>query len=187
MSTGAIENFMPIMEEYASKSAYVLEIGCGTGDGSTTSFTQGLEKRGGDDRLYISVDNNYDPNSVFQLFSQFRPNVPYWHFVSGDSTKPETREAVEQIAGERKPDIIFIDTIHDYEHMSRELAVWGSYAHDGTIWLFHDTYMFGVYNHMTEAIKGFAQANGWEYWDISTEMHGFGGMRRPSAALQPEK
>jgi cephalosporin hydroxylase len=173
VSWADINNYMPLLEEYASQAAYILEMGVGEMDGSTVAFTKGLERRGGADRMYISIDNDggHAPEANY-------PQVPYWVFLVGDSRDPLTRSAIQRWAEDRKPDLIFIDTHHVYEHMEQELKVWGSYAHDKTLWLFHDTYMFGPRNHMVDAIQEWADANGWEYFDIRTDQHGLGGMRK---------
>jgi hypothetical protein len=78
-------------------------------------------------------------------------------------------------------DLIFIDTFHIYEHMRKELELWVQVAHDKTTWLFHDTWMINdktrrfEYNHMTDAIKEFAERDGrWTYRDISKTCNGLG-------------
>jgi cephalosporin hydroxylase len=170
---GGIGNFMPHLTEAARLSnGFVLEIGAGVGDGSIAAFANGLEQRGGDDRLHISVD--------IKDRLRDKPEVPYWYYIIGDSREPETAEMVKTVAGGRIPGVLFIDTDHYYEHMARELEVWKVLAGEETVWLFHDTWIWGIYNHMTEAIKEFAVKEGWVYDDWSTEIHGLGRMRKCS-------
>ncbi len=95
----------------------------------------------------------------------------------GDSRAPHTRDRVLDIAGWRRPGLIFIDTDHTYDQMRDELALWHHIAGYDTVWLMHDTHMGGNYNLMTDAIKDFAAANGWVYDDFRTEAHGLGRMR----------
>jgi hypothetical protein len=101
----------------------------------------------------------------------------------GDSIEQETVDKCFETLGmhgwdkTKKADLIMIDTIHEYDFLKQELEMWKQLAHDKTIWLFHDTWMFGQYNHMTDAIKEFAQKDGrWEYVDITKEAHGLGAL-----------
>jgi cephalosporin hydroxylase len=173
-----IDNYMPILKQMAKdcRGGFVLELGIGQADGSTKAFMEGLEERESlQYPLMISVDFQVD----FELFKLSW--IPYWFFVEGDTRKRETVEEVEQLSAQRRPDIIFIDTEHSYEHIAEELETWKSLADDHTVWLFHDTYMFGNYNKMTDAIKEFALREGWEYVDLDTGAHGLGMMRRGKA------
>jgi len=159
------------IEEMCEGAGFVLEIGCGAGNGSTRAIQAALEKTQGF-RLHVSVDADpYQPRYE-------RPDVAWWWKVQGDSREPETALRVLAIAGKMKADVIFIDTDHVYDVMQKELPLWAQFAHSGTVWLFHDTWMGGPYNHMTDAIKEFAVAEGWVYTDLSTSSHGLGMMRR---------
>jgi len=164
-----IANFIPDLRSAARLSnGFVLEIGTGTGQGSTIAFEEGLQQCASLDKLHISVDLN--------IPAKYRPSVPWWHMVQGDSRDPDTFNKVVALCGPRAPGLIFIDTDHYYEHMQAELALWHPIACSSTVWLFHDTWIWGVYNHMTEAIKEFASANRWVYDDVSTVTHGLGRM-----------
>jgi len=163
---------MPFMEECASKAGIIVEIGVGHGNGSTRAFARGLLRSDHAEKMHIGVD--WDP---------VRPQVVpenYWHMVHGPSEDPATAVRVIEILGGRKPDIIFIDTIHTYEQMAMELPIWANLAKDDTLWIFHDSWMLGVWNHMSEAIKEFASANEWEFVDYAQESHGLALMRRKS-------
>ena len=103
-----------------------------------------------------------------------KPEEKYWHLVLGDSRFKDTYHAVKTIAKTKKPDLIFIDTHHTYEHVTAELINWLPFSKHSTVWLFHDTWMMGEYNHMTDAIKQFAKDQGFIYEDLSTESHGLG-------------
>ena len=161
-----IDNFMPDLE--AAVGPYVLELGPGKGNGSTLAFHRGLSKLS--NPLHISVDH--------QDYMEWKPDVPWWHFVLGDSRAAATLDKVRAITTAH-PDLIFIDTNHYYEHMREELKVWVELAGPNTLWLFHDTYMYGKRNHMIDAILEFTQARPeWVYDDFRTEEHGLGRMRR---------
>lgn len=173
MSRYDIDNYMPLLEKLAAESAFILELGVGEGDGSTLAFQRGLERSSTRKRkLHISVDIAPD------LRPQYKPTQDYWRMVIGDSREPKTLFQVKHLCGDNVPDIIFIDTDHTYEQMDAELKMWSCLAGENTVWLFHDTYMFSVYNPMADAIKEFAQKNGWVYEDIDTSPHGLAKMSR---------
>ena len=161
---------MPTLEDYASRAAVIIEIGVGHGNGSTRAFARGLARSEKHVRVHVGVD--MDP-----VRPQIKPDR-FWCEVHGMSEDPATASWVKIMLGDRMADIIFIDTVHTYEQMVQELPIWAAFSGPETIWLFHDTWMFGPYNQMTEAIKEFAAANGLEYTDLSRESHGLGMMRK---------
>lgn len=162
------------LEAFATQAGFILELGCGAGNGSTRAFRRGLAKSKAALKLHISVDVNTEHPAYD------KPTEDYWHKVNGDSRDPMTYERVSRVCGALSmvPDIIFIDTDHTYEVMKEELALWGPLSGPNTIWLFHDTWMTGPYNHMTDAIKEYAAANGLVYEDLSRGSHGLGWMGR---------
>jgi predicted SAM-dependent methyltransferase len=167
---------MPVIEEYASHAAVVIELGVGDGNGSTRAIARGLDNSPYLDKLHISVD-------IEVAKPKERPTAPYWHMVHGDSRLMGTVDRAKLILGERKADLIYIDTDHTYEQMQCELEVWSTLARPDTIWLFHDTWMFGPYNHMTDAIKEFAAAHPpLTFIDLTHESHGL-GLMRPFVAI----
>lgn len=156
---------MPFLESLARNASLVLEIGCGWGNGSTRAFSRGLT-----DGWLISVDFS-------ETHPEERPGIR-WNKVLGRSEDVSTREEVEALLAGVRPDVIFIDTDHTKEQMEKELAVWSALAGPGTIWVFHDTWMFGAYNTMTDAIKEFAAENDWVFTDLTQESHGLGLMTK---------
>lgn len=167
---------MPFLEECASRASVIVEIGVGHGNGSTRAFARGLARSTHFGKLHIGVD--IDPERP-----QEKPGYPYWHEVHGPSEQILIAFMVGNLIvdggrqPDRRPDIIFIDTDHNYEQMQKELEAWSPLAGPNTLWIFHDTWMSGEYNHMTDAIKEFAQANCWTFIDHSREAHGLGLMR----------
>lgn len=165
---------MPYLEEMASKCSVIIELGCGHGNGSTRAFERGL-RRAADPRLLISVD--IDPARP-----EVRPTFEGWRKVTGDSRDAMTFVDAVSLKVADAPgvgvDLIYIDTVHEYEFLARELKLWYAFATSNTIWLFHDTFMFGQYNHMTYAIIDFCVAHPeWEYIEVTKESHGMGMMR----------
>jgi len=167
---GAIINFMDDIAEAARQSnGFVLELGVAAGTGSTIAIHEGLA--GHPNPLHISVDH--------QDYMAVKPEVPWWHLVIGDSREFSTLVNAVLISHPRMPGLIFVDTDHVYDQMLAEVALWSRLATDETVWLFHDTHMFGVRNdEMIRAIEEFATENGWVWEDWKTEPHGLGRMRK---------
>lgn len=160
---------MPYLEDMASRASVIIEIGCGHGNGSTRAFERGL-MRAPEAKLFISVDDNPDKPDV-------KPMLACWHKVTGDSRSTETRSAVDALL-KFPVDLFYIDTEHTYDHLEAELANWIPLASPQTIWLFHDVFMWGNHNRMTDAITDFCVAHPeWEYVLITEESHGMGMMR----------
>lgn len=165
-----IRNYLDDIADFAQASnGFVIEIGVWRGTGSTVAFEAGLT--GHPDPLFISVDQ--------ADYTTYKPSAPFWHFVIGDDRLPSTAEEARKIAGDRKAGIIYIDTNHDYEQMSAELRNWSSFADDQTMWLFHDTWLFGSFNEpMVRAIREFGAVTGLCYEDLKTDKHGLGRLRK---------
>lgn len=160
---------MPFLEECASRAGIIVEIGVGHGNGSTRAFARGLARSTKEPKMHIGVDP--DPDRP-----QERPEL--FHQVVGKAEDPDTAKRVNRVMLADDADIIFIDTIHTHEQMSMELPIWSQLASEKTLWLFHDTNMFQIFNHMTVAIIDWAAANpGWEFFEESTLAHGLGLMR----------
>jgi len=168
---------MAYLEEMASKCSVIVEIGCGHGNGSTRAFERGLRRttHPAGAKLFVSVDNKPQQPEV-------RPTIPCWYKVTGDSRDPMSMMSVDALIAESRPclvSLIYIDTDHTYEQLAEELPVWERLATESTIWLFHDTFMNGVHNHMTDAITDFCKSHPeWEYVEVTKESHGMGMMRR---------
>lgn len=155
---------------------FVIELGPNTGDSSTRAINYGLKDWYGHTETYQGEPLHVAVDYIDNLL--VRPTDPWFHLVVGDSRDAATMEAVKEIAENRKANVIFIDTIHQYEFLKRELEVWLEMANSETVWLFHDTWMLGTYNYMTEAIIEFAEAHPeWEYVELSRECNGFGMLR----------
>ena len=166
-----IHEHMPYLQAMAYLSSVIIELGCGHGNGSTRALSCGLSASEHKGKAMISVD--IDP-----MRPQIRPALDYWYKVTGSSTSPNTLENVRFILGQRPADLIFIDTVHTKEMLAQELALWSALEHLGTIWLFHDTWMFGQYNSMVEAIQEFCADGKHEYVELTKECHGMWLMRK---------
>lgn len=103
----------------------VLELGV-RGGSSTVALLAGLEERGG---TLWSVDVDPASASVF-------PDHPQWRFVQADS---RDESPVVDAGLPDEIDVLFVDTLHTYEQVRDELAVWGDRVVHGGVILFHDT------------------------------------------------
>lgn len=166
-------SLMPLLEEYASKADVIVEIGCGHGNGSTRAFARGMLRNPtpDDGKFYLTIDGDItNPDEP--------PDLPYWSIIHGRSEHPQTLYQAQIALGGDPPDILFIDTDHTREQLTAELALWGAIAGPATVWLFHDTWMFGTYNPMVEAIDEYiAKYPEWEYIELTKDSHGLGMMR----------
>jgi len=163
---------MPVLEELASRSAIVLELGTGFGNGSTRAIARGLARSPRSNKLWVSVDG--DPARP----EEPPQDVPYWKLVHGRTEDFRTPLCVRYLNGKGPVDLLFIDTDHTYEQMRTELELWGVFISPETIVVAHDVFMFGVRNDMTMALVEWAQAHpGWKYFDYSLDSHGLGMMR----------
>lgn len=171
--TGGVGPLAPdIIAAVKASSGIVVELGVYRGEGSLTMIQDALEDH--PSPLHISVD--WDESN---LAPENRPPVNWWYFVKGDTRLAATANSVKQILGNHKAGVIFIDTDHNYDQMKAELELWSQFADDSTVWLFHDTHMYGVPNvEMVSAITEYAEANGWRYDEPRKDSHGLGRMRR---------
>ena len=169
---------LPIIEQYAEKATVAIDIGVCKATGSTRYIRKGMEKNPAKDKIFIGIDIKDEREDFFE-------QRDWEHYILGDSRDEKTLLKVGKILQDRDKkicpngaDLIMIDTVHEYEFIKKELELWKQLAHAKTVWLFHDTWMFGTYNHMTDAIKEFAEASGiWEYVDITQEAHGLGMLK----------
>lgn len=173
--TSNIAAHMGTLEEYASKCTALIELGSEFGTGSTTAFARGVARNPGC-KLWITVDLKN------QIREDCTPTNAEWSFFAGDSRDPKLPQDCLQALRKVMPigyfDLIFIDTDHNYEQLKAEIENWHLVMSLQSTWLFHDTWMNGSYNHMTDAAKEFAADNNalWKYVDLSKENNGLGAL-----------
>jgi cephalosporin hydroxylase len=173
-----VKNLMGDIAWHAYKSnGFVVELGVFAGEGSLRAIQDGLEafryRNLALETLHISVD--WDPTNL----SEHRPKVSWWRFVQGDTRDDSTLAAVNAIAEGRKAGLIYIDTLHDGHQVKAELELWSQIATDETVWLGHDSWMYGVYNEdMMKAVIEWAAAHNWKYEDYRQDSHGLWRLTR---------
>lgn len=185
---------MERLADFASRAKVIVELGTGTCCGSTHAFDLGLKVSNAPD----SAKGHFAVDIYDELNGEFAPKAPYFHYTKGDSRAPETMQAVLDSMQEHfgvtsdaylpEVDILYIDTIHEYEFLKAEMALWQYVVTKNTLCLFHDTYLGGSYNPMTEAIKEMvAEKNDFgaprrlfsshRYMEISTHCNGLSALR----------
>ena len=135
-----IQHHLPLL--FSLAKGHVVELGTRSGV-STAALLAGVERHGG---KVTSID--VDPQSA-----QVALGHPQWTFLNASSTDLTTRgKAGGPI------DLLLIDTLHTYGHVTAELEVWASAMQLGGTIAVHDTETFpGV----RVAIEEFCQAKAW--------------------------
>jgi len=124
-----IKDHLPRLKALAHGN--VLELGSREG-ASTSALLEGVSERGG---FVWSVDR--DPACAEAWLGH-----PSWKFVCGDSTSPETIEALTKAGLPDRIDMLFVDTEPNYDQIVRELQTWlPRMAADGVV-ILHDTDTF---------------------------------------------
>jgi predicted O-methyltransferase YrrM len=125
--TSDINEHLPMLSFLAQQCDHVTEFGVRTGT-STIAFLHGLRGKH-DGRL-----RSYDINDNYRVHQTFSPLTKTdWVFEKNSTlTIPKIDPT----------DLLFIDTMHNYAQVSRELALHGDQAQQ---WIaFHDTETFGT-------------------------------------------
>ena len=114
-----IEEHMPLLQDMASDK-HVVELGVRDGSGSTTAFLRGAKKL-----------TSYDITPLRpKHLAKLDTGDTDWEFIVGDSLEIEVPEC----------DLLFIDTYHVADHLTKELNLHASKAMKYII--FHDTNTF---------------------------------------------
>lgn len=144
----------------------VLELGVNTAE-STIALLEAVEKTDGQ---LISVD--------IQRLPQTRPMLEKYGLVGRWSfhLMNDIQFGMEW-PKDRKADLIFVDTSHEYEHTKREIEVFEPILRPGGIMVFHDTVTF--HDGVQKPINEFLQSHpGWPY-ENKTNCNGLGILRKP--------
>lgn len=180
------------MVRYAELARYcprgiIVEVGIGCCDGSTHAFDLGLRKHvvPASERLHIGVDIHE------QADGSWGPKSEWFHYIKGSSQLAETVHYVREMltvihadrVEQRYPGILYIDTVHEYEFLRRELEIWPQLVAPDCLVLFHDTYQYGPHEPapLTQAIIEAVAQGGilhetHRYYSISEECSGLGAL-----------
>jgi len=163
--TPSIVEHFPTLTAFASKSKCLVELGCRYGNGSTRAFRRGVQHPL---HTWTTVD------IVDLIPVEDRPTELDWKMIVGSSIDPEV---MRKVLDRGMPDLVFIDTLHTYDQMKAELALWVPAVTCPCTWLFHDTWMHGRRGAVRDAITDYADSHlGAKYRDLSKENNGLGMM-----------
>ncbi len=155
-----IQHHLPLL--YSLARGNVLELGTRTGV-STAALLAGVETHGG---TVTSID--------LEDCSNVAEGHALWTFVQGDSRNPDL---VSSKTGNEPFDLILIDTEHQYDVTTAELALWGPHIKPGGHICLHDPETFpGV----RRAVQEFCTARGWPVTFV-LPCHGMAVIERPQA------
>lgn len=121
-----IVTHLPILEKYAAQCDHVTELGVRDGN-STVALVAGC--RGEVHSYDVSRTSFVDLMESMELPCR-------WFFHQGDTLNHELAMAPTEL--------LFVDTLHTYEHVKRELALWGRLA--SRYLIFHDTFTCGDFD-----------------------------------------
>ena len=168
-----IRDQMPLL--YEAAAAYtgvkVLELGVRTGN-STTAFLAAAEEAGGH-VWSVDVDPPHAPGELWTGSGR-------WTFLQGDDLKialPEESPGVPL-----RPDVLFIDTDHTYEHTLAELRRYVPLVGEGGVVLMHDTLL--TWDHreyqVAKALDTYCAETGRSWAEISEGRYGLGEILKPN-------
>ena len=132
-----VTEFLKIVERMSPRN--VLEIG--TADGGTLFL---LARVASEDALLMSLDLPGGPfgggysERVIPLLESFAVKRQRIHLVRADSHSKDTRKMVDQVLGEQKVDLLFIDGDHSYEGVRKDFETYSPLVRKGGIIAFHD-------------------------------------------------
>jgi hypothetical protein len=126
-----INEHLPTLKNYSDDCDHITEMGV-RDIVSTWAFLMGNPKK------LISYDINQINESIIRD-SLIDTNIEF-NFILGDTTKIEIEET----------DLLFIDTLHNYEQLKIELKLHGNKSKKYII--FHDTTLFGERNETNQGI-----------------------------------
>jgi len=117
---------LPVLEYYASLCDHVTELGTREGQ-STVALVAGCK----------GEVHSYDIcRSAFVDMFEGMNKPSRWFFHQGDTTDPTL--------GITDTDMLFVDTLHTYDHVTKELALWWRKARK--FLAFHDTFTCGQFD-----------------------------------------
>jgi predicted O-methyltransferase YrrM len=164
---------MPLLYEAAASypGVKVLELGVRTGN-STVAFLAAAEEAGG--RVWsVDLDPPHAPNDRWTGSGR-------WTFTCGDDLKiplPEESPGVPL-----RPDVLFIDTDHGYDHTLAELRRYVPLVAEGGVVLMHDTLL--TWDHpeyqVGKALDTFCAETSRTWAEVSEGRYGLGQILKPN-------
>jgi len=107
-----------------------------------------------DDATIIDLDIEAFPENEGRLRTYLKPDQTL-HVLTGSCLDPATLDAVGRILNGRGADLVFCDTLHEYQHTMSEFDAYYPLVRPGGHLFFHDCYYAG-----STAVKGKSLALG---------------------------
>lgn len=192
-----INEHLPVLKKYAQECDSVMEIGIRTMV-STWSCLYGLANNNrSSNKIYIGVDLEYPPTDKYELARKVsRENNIHFNFYKNNDMNITFNGPV---------DMLFIDSLHIYCHLTYELETFCPYVnkyicfHDIDYpWGFMDEPYTGGYDHypswidknkrgLLQAVIDFLERHPeWTFLEHRKNSHGFGVLKRISTTLLKE-
>lgn len=146
----------------------VIELGVNTGE-STIALLEAVAATNG---KLISVDQH--DFSQTRLMLEKYGLTGRWEFHKMDDIKFGT----EIWPKDKKADIVFVDTSHQYEHTKKEIDVFDQILRPGGIMIFHDT--VSHYDGVQKPINEFLKTHKAYKYENKTNCNGLGILRKPA-------
>lgn len=151
---------LPTLRRLASECYDIAEIGCWRGV-STTALLAGLVDNDGVRLRIIDINAQF----LAEVTGKLVPHVPadmLVHFINRSSLDVDLTDGLE---------MLFIDSLHTYEHLKKELAIHGDVPTKYLV--FHDTVTYGAVSEdgskpgLMAAIEEFMEES--QLWKIKEE------------------
>jgi len=148
------------------RAQLVLELGVNTGE-STIALLEAVHATGG---MLISVDQQDLPQTR-PMLERYGLTGKWQFHLSDDVTFGLAWPK------DKKADLIFVDTSHQYEHTKKEIEIYEPILRPGGIMVFHDTVTF--YDGVQKPINEFLKTHKWPY-ENKPNCNGLGILRKPA-------
>lgn len=162
-----IQDHLPYLFQRAGGN--VVELGTRHGV-STAALLAGIEERDG--HLW-SIDVDKGCGAIFA-------GHPDWTFVSGSSLDGNVMDYVLALMAPMSPrplDLLFVDTLHTWAHVLKELLLWGPLVRPGGVIVAHDAVTFPD---VARALTDYAQYAGTTAPQIKAGSNGLGVIEVPA-------
>lgn len=133
------------------KSLIVIDLGTGGGSSCGPLISMAVACKFLDGKAYTVDKKNYPEAKKTIEDYGLSSNVEFLVF---DDVSEEAKKFFENI----KPNVIFVDTSHEYEHTKKEIEFYSKILSINGFMIFHDTYDtrygYGVWKALTEFLDG---------------------------------
>lgn len=164
----SMHDHMEFIRDTASRATRVLELGVNQGT-SCVALMHGLQPGG--EMVSVDLQGPLTPIRFILEWCAGEVRERNWMFMEAD-----TMDAMKRLrAWGWRPDLVFIDSSHQYDLTVKEIAFIEPWLAPGGKILMHDTVSFPEVN---QAFREFTERTGWEHHNREV-CHGLGVIRKP--------